>query len=267
MRRMPPADVEDNVNRLIDLKPELEEELYQRVDLPLQVRQDEKTGNSFIESDYNRDGDSYRSPWCNEYYPPIDGQPGFKPTDKLRELEVQANTLFNVYRHLYFEGGVSSVYMWEMDRDFAACFLIKKDVLPTDKKSKGMQGSWNSIHVFSVTGGYNEKDPFTYSLTSTVIVSMVVTKEGMGDLDLSGSVSSVKTKKAVGGDHLVHMGGMIEDMESNLRGSVEGIYMQKTKEIVNGMRVNDPFLKNKYRAFASMGAKAAESMRMKKTAE
>ena len=61
------------------------DELLQRVDQPLETSTG--TGRPFILSDYNRDGDSYRSPWTNEYAPQIED--GFKPSQKLRALEVQ----------------------------------------------------------------------------------------------------------------------------------------------------------------------------------
>merc|ERR1711971_920714 len=154
---MPPADVEDNLDRLIQLQPDAEDDLLQRIDQPLNILQDKKAAKYFIECDYNRDGDSYRSPWTDKYYPAIeDGSAGFHPSEKLRKLEIAANALFDTYRHLYFEGGVSSVYMWNLagGQDFAACFLVKKDVSPSEKKYEGMTGTWNSIHVFSVTGGF-----------------------------------------------------------------------------------------------------------------
>jgi len=263
MRRMPPSDVADNLDRLISLRPEAEDELLQRVDLPLEVGKDTKTGKHFIQCDYNRDGDSYRSPWSNEYFPKIDDdEKAFQPEDKLRKIEIRANKLFDVYRHLYFEGGVSSVYLWNLEREgFAACFLIKKDVKPDDVKFPGMTGTWNSIHVFSVTSrGYGSAEPYTYNLTSTVIVSMVVKRKGMGTIDISGSVYSQKTTEQIMDPeegHLATMGAMIEHMEGNLRNQVEGIYMQKTKEIVNGIRLNDPFAKSRAQQFASLGAAAA----------
>lgn len=40
-----------------------------------------------------------RSPWSNTYEPMIDD--GTKPSDRLRELEVQLNDAFNIYRELY----------------------------------------------------------------------------------------------------------------------------------------------------------------------
>lgn len=64
------------------------------------------------------------SPWSNAYFPAIDD--GFVPSEKLRLLEIEANELFDAYRELYFEGGVSSVYLWDLDNGFAGSFLIKK---------------------------------------------------------------------------------------------------------------------------------------------
>lgn len=66
----------------------------------------------------------FRSPWTNKYYPDLDD--GFAPSEKLRLMEIEANELFDTYRELYFEGGVSSVYLWDLDLGFAGCFLIKK---------------------------------------------------------------------------------------------------------------------------------------------
>ena len=48
------------------------------------------------------------------------------PSERLRKLEIEANTAFDQYRELYFEGGVSSVYLWDLDAGFAGVILIKK---------------------------------------------------------------------------------------------------------------------------------------------
>jgi capping protein beta len=37
------------------------------------------------------------------------------PSEKLRKLEVDANHAFDQYREMYFEGGVSSVYLWDLE--------------------------------------------------------------------------------------------------------------------------------------------------------
>src|SRR5438067_5604545 len=73
MRRLPPQQVEKNLSDLIDLVPNLSEELLAAVDQPLKVVRDRTVGKDYLLCDYNRDGDSYRSPWTNTYTPPFDG--------------------------------------------------------------------------------------------------------------------------------------------------------------------------------------------------
>ena len=68
----------------------------------------------------------FRSPWSNKYDPPLSD--GAVPSSSLRQLELQANEVFDIYRDLYFEGGVSSVYCWDLDSGFAAVVLIKKSL-------------------------------------------------------------------------------------------------------------------------------------------
>ena len=168
----------------------------------------------FIMCDYNRDGDSYRSPWSNAYYPAIDD--GFLPSDALRQTEVEANRVFDAYRHLYFEGGVSSVYLWDIDDGFAGCFLIKKEI--TEKKRSVSEGCWDSIHVVEVNETGN--DTAVYKLTTTVMLAMEVLGNKMGSVDLSGGLTRQSEKTAKFdkvNTHLVHIGKMIEDQETNIR--------------------------------------------------
>ena len=60
MRRLPPQQVEMNLSNVIDLVPELCEDLLAAVDQPLRVLRDKETGKDYLLCDYNRDGDSYR---------------------------------------------------------------------------------------------------------------------------------------------------------------------------------------------------------------
>lgn len=70
----------------------------------------------------------FRSPWSNEYDPPLED--GTVPIPKLRKLEIAANEAFDTYREMYYEGGVSSVYLWDLeDGGFAGVVLLKKSAL------------------------------------------------------------------------------------------------------------------------------------------
>lgn len=51
------------------------------------------------------------------------------PSERVRKLEVAANEAFDVYRELYYEGGVGSVYFWDLDDGFAGVILLKKGML------------------------------------------------------------------------------------------------------------------------------------------
>jgi capping protein beta len=237
MRRMPPASVENSLAGLIELVPDLTDELLQHVDQPLKVEKDTKAGKSFILCEYNRDGDSYRSPWTNEYYPAMDD--GFTPSDRLRKMEAEANKVFDVYRKLYFDTGYSSCYYFETDEksdseNFGACFLIHKDVEPLKSLEKG---SWDSIHVFEVNK--IDGDTFEYKLTTTVMVAMVLKDGTIGSADLSGNMTNQTTQKAKvtpDSTHLQNLGKMLEEMELRIRNGIEGTYIQKTREVINGMR-------------------------------
>lgn len=95
-----------------------------------------KTGRDYLLCDYNRDGDSYRSPWSGEFEPalPPGEDEGAVPSEKLRKMEIRANEAFDVYRELYYEGGVSSVYFWNLDDGFAGVVLLKKGTHVITKK-------------------------------------------------------------------------------------------------------------------------------------
>lgn len=236
MRRLPPANIEENLAGLIDLVPDLTEDLLSAVDQPLKIAYDAHAKRDYLLCDYNRDGDSYRSPWSNKYDPPIeDGDGGATPSAGLRAIEVQANEIFDIYRDLYFEGGVSSVYCWDLDEGFAAVVLIKK-TQDQSKKGQPMKGTWDSIHVVEVK---ETKKTGHYKLTSTVMLSIETETEATGSVNLSGSLTRQEEKDFPVNDvnpHTINIGRMVEDMESKLRMTLEQIYFGKTKEVVSTLR-------------------------------
>ena len=158
VRRLPPHEVQDTLEGLLTLAPDLADELLDRVDQPLVERVDTfagsggsggggKGGKPFLCCDFNRDGDAFRSHHSNQYFPADaakeleDG--GVKPSDRLRSLEVAANSVWRMYVEQYYEGGMAAVYCWDTKDDegdtaaaakdsdgFAACFLVKKGTLP-----------------------------------------------------------------------------------------------------------------------------------------
>ncbi|KAI8816984.1 F-actin-capping protein subunit beta [Fimicolochytrium jonesii] len=235
MRRLPPQKVEENLANLVELVPHLTEDLLSAVDQPLKPRRCKATGKDYLLCDYNRDGDSYRSPWSNAYEPPL--ADGAQPSAKLRKLEVATNDAFNTYRELYFDGGVSSVYMWDLDEGFAAVVLIK-NVSESDPAQKG---SWDSIHVIEVAE--RSSRAAHYKLTSTVMLYMETGGAKLGNVNLSGSLTrqaEFDNPLEDFGSHVGNLGRIVEDMELKLRNALQVIYFGKTKDITNDLRSVNP---------------------------
>jgi capping protein (actin filament) muscle Z-line, beta len=99
LRRLPPSKLELNLPKIIKLVPHLTEDLLSAVDQPLKIQRCALTGKEFLLCDYNRDGESFRSPWSKEYQPA--NPDGVKPSPKLSKLESAANDAFDTYRDLY----------------------------------------------------------------------------------------------------------------------------------------------------------------------
>jgi len=64
-RRLPPCDGPRTLSALVALCPPLAEDFLQRCDVPPQARLCAASGKQYLLCDYNRDGDSYRSPFSN----------------------------------------------------------------------------------------------------------------------------------------------------------------------------------------------------------
>jgi capping protein beta len=98
LRRLDPKNTSKNLDRICALKPDITEDLLASVDAPLTLARCKKTGRDYLLCDYNRDGDSWRSPWSNEFDPPLSD--GTIPSERIRKIEVAANDAFDVYRQL-----------------------------------------------------------------------------------------------------------------------------------------------------------------------
>ncbi|GMF82111.1 unnamed protein product [[Candida] boidinii] len=139
-RRLDPKNTSTNLNNLCRLVPDQADDLLTMVDKPLGVKRCEVSGKNFLTCDYNRDGDSYRSPWSDRYFPEEESG-ALHPGKVLRQMEMFANESFDIYRGLYYEGGISSVYLWDTNEDdadidesgkvgFAGVALLKKSINP-----------------------------------------------------------------------------------------------------------------------------------------
>ncbi|CAJ0757886.1 13603_t:CDS:2 [Entrophospora sp. SA101] len=207
MRRLPPQKTEGNLLQLIDLVPHLHEDIINAVDQPLKIGRCKKEGKDYILCAFNKDGESYRSPWSNKYDPYIDD--AIFPSSRIRKLEVAANEAFNTYREMYYEVGDG----------------VRK-----------MKGVWDSIHVFKA----NERGrKAQYKLTSTVMLYTITNKSDLGNMNLSGSMTRQFEAEYPFDDpsaHIANIGRMVEDIELKMRNLLQEVYFSKTKDIVNGLR-------------------------------
>ncbi|KAI2465046.1 F-actin capping protein, beta subunit [Annulohypoxylon bovei var. microspora] len=235
LRRLNPKYTSSHLNSLINIAPDLTEDLLSSVDQPLSIRRCKQTGRDYLLCDYNRDGDSYRSPWSNEFDPPLEGGAASAtslPSEKVRRMEVRANEAFDVYRDLYYEGGVSSVYFWNLDDGFAGVVLLKKEAKP----GSASEGTWDSIHVFEAI----DRARFTqYNLTSTVILSLSTNSNSLGDMDLSGNMTrqiEIELPAESDEQQIANIGKLVEDMELKMRNLLQEVYFGKAKDVVGDLR-------------------------------
>lgn len=84
-RKMPASQIPASVAGIMALVDDEDEqdEIAQKIDQPLEVLLD--SGVPFLKCEYNRDGDSWRSPISNTYFPPLeaDVEDAFYPTGNL----------------------------------------------------------------------------------------------------------------------------------------------------------------------------------------
>lgn len=184
---------------------------------------------------------------------------GAVPSERVRAMEVKANDAFDIYRELYYEGGVSSVYFWNLDDGFAGVVLLKKGKFREEKvyyisirtyeeankkrsaspSGGSSQGVWDSIHVFEAI----ERGRTThYKLTSTVILHLSTnpsSASGGGDMDLSGNMTrQIEQELPVESDdsHIANVGRLVEDMELKMRNLLQEVYFGKAKDVVADLR-------------------------------
>ncbi|TDL19933.1 F-actin capping protein, beta subunit [Rickenella mellea] len=251
MRRLPPTNVDANVSALVQICPDYADDLLGSVDQPLRLLTDRATGKEYLACDYNRDGECYRSPWSNEYDPPLED--GTTPSPKLRKLEIAANEAFDTYREMYFEGGVSSVFLWDLDDGgFAGVVLMKKVLTPSSPTEPS--GSWDSIHVFEAS---ERGRTAHYKLTSTIMLQLVTRRSGNGsgnekgkeadgdgrssesEVNLSGSMTRQIEQDAPLSDataHIANTGRLVEEQEIKMRNLLQDVYFGKTRDVVGALR-------------------------------
>lgn len=210
-------------------------EFLQRVDNRTEISTSDPKG-SFIKCEQNRDGDSYRSPISNKYYPSISDAK--YPSTKLRGLEEKLNTMFKQYIKLYYSNtACHSCYCWDFgsspSEGFGVAVVIKNNL---------HQSSWDSTNVFKIEFVEDGKQiKAKYNLFSFVTLIMEFKGKMCGTCNLAGTISrtdkrTYTVKEYTSDEHVENIGKMVEDMETRISNTMDTIYVMKSREILETAR-------------------------------
>ncbi|CRH00489.1 F-actin-capping protein subunit beta, putative [Plasmodium relictum] len=205
---------------------------------PIKTKFDSEEKKYYLANMFNKEKDSYRSPYANIYYPDHFSN-SYIPSEPLRNLEILFNEVFDRYRRAYYISGLSSVYLWPnpIEEGFVGCFLIKKK----EDYDANINIIWEGTHLIQVNISHLI---IHYQISSTV--NFYVTKKN--EIILSASINKAleNSKKILDMNilkdkffHIENMGKMIESIENSLRKSIEYIYILKINDILNSLRFND----------------------------
>ena len=221
-------------------------EFLQKVDNRTEISNEDSEG-PFIKCEQNRDGDSYRSPITNKYFPAPEEEGKF-PSQNLRKLEEKLNKMFKVYTRSYYgSNAIVSCYCWDFSENikdgFGVAVIIKNNI---NHENNINEANWNSTNIVTVNFNENEgKIKANYNLVTTVSLIMSFDNKICGKVSLSGMVARNShldnkiVKDYVNDDaHIGNIGVLIEDLESNIRNTLDVIYVSKSKEIIDTARFN-----------------------------
>lgn len=243
---LPVSQIDSNIDAISNViyeNDDLLNEFLQKVDNRTQISNDDPKGE-FIKCEQNREGDSYRSPISNQYFPPIEDAK--YPSKPLRDLEEKLNKMFHQYTKAYYSSTAHvSCYCWDLTEKisdgFGVAVLIKNSINHENDINLGIWDSSNVVNVtFEEEGG---KIKAKYSLVTTVSLSMGFSSKICGSVSLSGTIgrtanTSKVVKNYIEDSHVENIGVLIEDLESNIRNTIDTIYVMKSKEIVDTARYN-----------------------------
>ena len=170
----------------------------------------------------------------------------------MQALESFANALFDAYRELYYEGGLSSVYLWEAspseaplspDTPFAACFLVHKGRGSGRHGGSLTSGRWDSVHVAEVLPGPEGETAYKLSSSVSLALATQLGAEAGGRFQLAGSLSrswsGAHPTPGRAEGHLLALGRAVEEMEGKLRGALDSVYFGTTRGVVAGLRAEE----------------------------
>ena len=205
----------------------------------------------FIESEYNKDGDSYRSPWSNKYFPEKDSNKLLP--NELRELEQRINQLIKTYLKIYYsEDAISSAYIMFQDESisngFLCCVFIKSSINNSEYlKDESFLESTNIISVKFIgerSDTPNKERIKVIYKTNTIFLYKLKFKN-LENCEYNGTKNCDCVKTTYINNyfdyekHLRYIGTSIEENEGNLRIQLDKIYFEKNNYICKEIRMEE----------------------------
>ncbi|MCQ2816238.1 MAG: F-actin-capping protein subunit beta [archaeon] len=203
-----------------DVKKDIERDRYTL----LEINTNDVLGN-FINSSYNKDGDSYRSPWSNTYFPNSDNAK-LLPKD-LRQLEIKMNNLVKDHTKLYYnQSAVSSVYVElvgeTLSSGFICAILIKNTLNNLEKLKSASLDSICIVKVSFVSGAADKgKLKAQYNANCKMIYNLVF--DGFSNCSFKGDISTESVESITIKEHLdnqshcENIGNIFEEKENIMR--------------------------------------------------
>jgi capping protein beta len=210
----------------------------------------------FIESEYNKDENSYRSPWSNTYFPQKDSNKLL--TKELRALEEKINMLIKLYLKIYYSpDAISSAYISFTDESissgFNCCVIISSKINNSQNLDPiSFLESTNIINVKFMkerSKGQNKELIKAIYKINTIFLYKIKIKNS--EIEFNGTECCDCNKTTYIKDyfetksHLEQIGKSIEENEGKLRLKLDKIYLEKNYFICNEIRTKDIENKNR----------------------
>lgn len=154
--------------------------------------------------------------------------------------------MFQRYAQLYYDQNfLTSVYFFDTkDSGFGSCWLVKKT---QEFPGSSEDSIWDATHVVTTT--LEQGNKARYKVTSTVFLSLQNQNNTQGKIDMAGNITRVKedivvldAKQSANDQHLALIGRMIEINESEIRSELKGVFINKSKQIINTGRLRDEYM-------------------------
>jgi capping protein beta len=230
-------------------------DIYKNFPLKFSINTSDPLG-PFIESEYNKDENSFRSPWSNTYYPKKESNK-LLPKE-LRLLEEKINTLIKLYLKMYYSpDAISSAYITFSDESisngFNCAVLISSKINNSQVLDEdSFLESTNIIKVKFIKerGSIPSKEKIKV-LYKTNTIFLFKLKIKNSECEFNGTECCDCNKTTFIKDffeaktHLEFIGKSIEENEEKLRFKLDKIYLGKNNFICNEIRNNDDENKNR----------------------